>query len=237
MNDWPDGYRLIRHARIDSTNSEAARLARAGEAGPLWIMAEEQTAGRGRRGRRWDCGPGNLAATLLLCPGRKDFAQLSFAAALAVADCAAHFAPDARLSVKWPNDVLANRAKLAGILLESAGDRLAIGIGINLASFPDDTPFPATALGALGVAVPTPDQALTVLAGCFARWYDCWLAEGFAPLRAAWLARAAGLGARIRARLPDGELHGVFEGMDEDGALLLNQQGTIRAIAAGEVYF
>lgn len=236
MNGWPDGYRLIRHDALDSTNSEAARLAKAGALCPVWITARTQSAGRGRRGRVWDSGTDNLAATLLLKPGRKDFAQLSFAAALAVAGCATHFVPNAAVTVKWPNDVLADGAKLAGILLEACGEHLAIGIGINLASSPGGTEYPATALAALG-ARPTPDQALEVLAGCFARWYDCWMQQGFEPLRAAWLGRAAGVGAPIRARLPDGERHGVFAGIDESGALLLNQQGRISAIAAGEVYF
>ncbi|HWA69060.1 MAG TPA: biotin--[acetyl-CoA-carboxylase] ligase [Rhizomicrobium sp.] len=232
---WPDGYRLIRHAEIDSTNSEARRLAESGDPGPVWILAERQTAGRGRRGRSWQSGQGNLAATLLLTPPR-DFAQLSFAAALAVADLAAHFAPQARIAVKWPNDVLAEGRKLAGILLESGPGWLAIGIGINLAQFPEGTEFPATALARF-VTPPPPGEALSVLAVRFAHWYDAWMANGFETVRAAWLARAGGLGAPIRARLPHETRHGLFEGIDGSGALLLNEQGTVRAIAAGEVFF
>jgi BirA family biotin operon repressor/biotin-[acetyl-CoA-carboxylase] ligase len=127
---------------LDSTNAEARRLAMGGERDPVWITAERQSAGRGRRGRVWDSGAGNLAATLLLRPDAQPatMGQLSFAAALATAEMAAHFAPDAAITVKWPNDVLADGKKLAGILLESENGWLAIGIGVNLASFPSSPP-------------------------------------------------------------------------------------------------
>ena len=242
MTNWPQGYGLVRHAELDSTNSEARRLAEAGEGGPIWIIAEKQTAGRGRRGRSWETLSGNLAATLLVRPkvSREGVGQLSFAAALAVADVAAHFAPAAAITVKWPNDVLADGRKLAGILLESGTDStggwLAVGIGINLAAAPEGTEFPATALAEFAGA-PSPDNALALLAVRFAHWYDAWMSGGFETLRAAWLARAGGLGLPIRARLPHETRHGVFEGIDSTGALLLNEQGSIHAIAAGEVFF
>ena len=242
MTNWPQGYGLVRHAELDSTNSEARRLAEAGEAGPIWIIAEKQTAGRGRRGRSWETLSGNLAATLLLRPkaSREAVGQLSFAAALAVADVAAHFAPAAAITVKWPNDVLADGRKLAGILLESGTDStagwLAVGIGINLAAAPEGTEFPATALAEFAGA-PSPDDALALLAARFVHWYDAWMSGGFETLRAAWLARAGGLGLPIRARLPHETRHGVFEGIDGNGALLLNEQGRIHTIAAGEVFF
>jgi len=236
---WPEGYALAEHEELDSTNAEALRLAAGGESGPIWITATRQTAGRGRRGRSWDSAQGNLAATLLIHPERPlaEWAQLSFAAAIATADMSAHFAPQARIAVKWPNDVLADGRKLSGILLETAGPMLAIGIGVNLAAHPTDTEFPATDLAALGAKPPSPEQALARLAGNFAGWYEVWRKDGFAPLRDAWLARAAGLGQRIRARLPDRERNGVFEGIDENGALLLNEGHRTEAIAAGEVFF
>ena len=238
MNLWPQGYALARHAEIDSTNSEARRLADAGERGPVWIMAERQTAGRGRRGRSWETLSGNLAATLLLRPENTPgpVGQLSFAAALAVADVAVHVAPDAAITVKWPNDVLVDGKKTAGILLESGDGWLAVGIGINLAQAPEGTEFPATALAKFA-APPPPDEALTLLAARFAHWYDGWMSGGFETLRAAWLARAGGLGLPIRARLPGETRHGVFEGIDASGALLLNEQGRITPISAGEVFF
>ncbi len=242
--DRPAARLRIAHLdAVDSTNAEARRRAIAGARGPLWISAARQTAGRGRRGRSWDTGAGNLAATLLLRPEAPPAAaaQLSFAAALAAADMAQRFAPQALVTVKWPNDVLGEGRKLAGILLESGDDNgfwLAIGIGVNLAHFPADTEFPATALAALGVTAPLPETALTVLAARFADWHDAWRENGFEALRDAWLARADRLGGRIRARLPREEQSGVFEGIDASGALLLGQgPGRVRAIAAAEVFW
>ncbi|HEY7979425.1 MAG TPA: biotin--[acetyl-CoA-carboxylase] ligase [Rhizomicrobium sp.] len=246
MNSWPQGYARREWTEIDSTNEEARRLAASGERGPIWLRADRQTAGRGRRGRAWDSPAGNLAATLLIAPGKpaSECAQLSFVTAIAAADTASSFAPNAEIKVKWPNDVLANGRKLAGILLESAsgGDGaltfLAIGIGMNLAHFPPDTEFPATSLAALGVSVPSPSAALAQLAAHFAKWYDVWMMNGFSPIQDAWLARAAGLGSRIRARLTHEETSGVFEGIDATGALILREaQGRTRTIAAGEVFF
>lgn len=239
---WPQGYSKQIHAELDSTNAEARRLALFGgaEHGPLWIMAARQTKGRGRRGRAWQSDEGNLAASLLLRPDAPQAVtgQLSFAAALAVADMVARFAPEAAIAVKWPNDVLAEDKKLAGILLEGGEGWLAIGIGVNLASHPEGTEFPATSLAGLGVPVPSPQEALTILAARFDHWYDVWMRDGFELLRSAWLARAKGVGAPIRARLASHETReGVFEGIDASGALLLNEGGHVRAIAAGEVFF
>jgi BirA family biotin operon repressor/biotin-[acetyl-CoA-carboxylase] ligase len=243
LTAWPPGAALLRFAEIDSTNEEARRRAVAGERGPLWITAARQSAGRGRRARSWHTLPGNLAATLLLRPEvpARHAAQLSFAAALAAADMAQHFAARASVTVKWPNDVLADGRKLAGILLESGSEHgfwLAIGIGVNLVHFPSDTEFPATSLAALGIEAPPPEDALAMLAVRFAYWHERWRSAGFEGLRDAWLARAGGLGSRIRARLPQEECAGVFEGIDASGALLLNEgHGRVRAIAAGEVFW
>lgn len=236
MTGWPRGYALQRHAELDSTNDHARRLAEAGEGGPVWITAARQTAGRGRRGRVWQMPQGNLAATLLLRPVKNSPAQLSFAAALAVADMAVEDAPGHAVTVKWPNDVLVDGRKLSGILLEAGDGWLAVGIGVNLAAAPEGMAFPATSLAALGISR-TPDEALTGIAARFAHWYDVWMADGFEPLRTAWLARAEGLGGPIHARLPHEERHGLFVGLDPDGALLLDEQGRTRAITAGEVYF
>lgn len=246
MTAWPAGYALKEFESLDSTNEEARRLALAGERGPLWISARRQTAGRGRRGRAWVSPAGNLAATLLINPGKPAgaCAQLSFAAAIAACDTVAGFARAAEVRVKWPNDVLAGGKKVAGILLESASSGaadpawLAIGIGINLKAHPTDTEFPATSLPALGAQAPPARDAMLHLAASFAKWYEVWRTDGFAPIRDGWLARAAGLGCRIRARLQNEETSGVFEGIDASGALLLREaQDRVRAIAAGEVFF
>ena len=243
---WPTGTALREWDEIDSTNEEARRLAASGERGPVWLRADRQTAGRGRRGRAWVSPTGNLAATLLISPDKpaSECAQLSFVTAIAAADAASTFVPSADVKVKWPNDVLAGGKKLAGILLESASGTtatptyLAIGVGMNLAHFPPDTEFPATSLAALAVAVPSASAAVTQLAAHFAKWYDVWMTKGFTPIQDAWLARAAGLGTRIRARLTNEETSGMFEGIDHTGALILREaQDRTRLISAGEVFF
>lgn len=190
--------------------------------------------------------PGNLSATLLIRPARPalETAQLSFAAALAVSDMLAPLAARHRVALKWPNDVLVEGRKIAGILLESETGAdgistwLAIGIGVNLASHPPDTEYPAISLGALGAVPPAPLDAGAALAGAFTKWYEAWRCEGFGPLRAAWLARAYGLGSRIRVRLAAEEMAGEFRDIDETGALVLGLQGgSERKISAGDVYF
>ena len=236
-----------RFASLDSTNAEARRLAERGERGPVWIVADAQTAGRGRRGKAWVSRPGNLFATLLIAaPAPLEVcAQLSFAAALAVADVVASFAPNAALGLKWPNDVLLDGRKVAGILLESGPAPgpdspawLALGIGINLADHPEGTDFPAISLAVLGGRVPAPDAALARLGKHWDTWYEAWRAQGFAALREAWLARAAGLGRKIGTRLADRDMEGVFETLDEDGALVLRHANGARSrIMAGEVFF
>jgi len=244
--EWPKGYGRLHFATIDSTNEEARRLAERGEAGPIWIQADMQTAGRGRRGRAWSSPTGNLAATLFLRPARPagECAQLSFVAALAVSEALAAVSSVIEVRLKWPNDVLANGKKVAGILLESASagsetpSWLAVGIGVNLARFPDETEFPATSLVALGTKAPSAEDFLTALAATFAKWYETWSVRGFAEIRDAWLARAAGLGTRIRARLENEEIYGVFEGIDGQGALILRTDlARSRVIAAGDVFF
>ncbi len=245
MSTWPAGYRLVELAEVDSTNEEARRRAAAGEPGPLWIAAARQTKGRGRRGREWVAPPGNLSATLLLRPGRTaaDCAQLSFVAALAAADMLARQLP--AITLKWPNDVLASGKKIAGILLETetAADGtaawLAIGIGVNLKAFPAETDLPATAVAAEpGAAAPSPQDALLDLADAFAKWYEAWREVGFQPIRDGWLARAHGLGQRIRVRLAREEVTGVFRDIDDAGALVLGLPGGVtRNISAGEVFF
>ena len=245
MSEWPPGYAHRHYDVTDSTNNVARRLAAGGEQGPVWITASEQTAGRGRRGRAWASPAGNLLATLLIRPDRSltECPQLSFVSALATADTVADLAPQADVRVKWPNDVLARGRKISGILLESASSGaephfFAIGIGINLLHFPGDTEFPATSLAWLGEPVPAVDEALTQLAADFAKWYEIWRGRGFAPIREAWLARAAGLGGSIRVRLTNEETRGMFEGIDENGALILCEaQGGTRLIAAGDVFF
>ncbi|MCZ7656996.1 MAG: biotin--[acetyl-CoA-carboxylase] ligase [Xanthobacteraceae bacterium] len=238
--------RIQAHETLGSTNTEALALARAGEAGPLWITAVRQTAGRGRRGRGWMSEPGNLHATLLLTdPSRPEHAaELSFVASLALRDAIVALAPPlgTRIALKWPNDVLLDGAKFAGILLEAerAPGRplaVAIGLGVNCAHHPAATDTAATDLAAHGVAV-TPAALVARLAEAFAARLAQWeRGAGFAAIRTAWLAHAMGLGGEIRVQLPDRELTGRFETLDEGGRLMLRlASGETEAVTAGEVF-
>jgi BirA family biotin operon repressor/biotin-[acetyl-CoA-carboxylase] ligase len=235
---------ILAFETLDSTNSEARRRAEAGEGGPLWITARRQEAGRGRRGRVWETGEGNLAATHLFStaepPARA--AQVSFVAALAVADLAAAFVTSGRISLKWPNDLLIDARKTAGILVESGprpgGLWMAVGIGVNLASTPANPAQPATAFAEHMAVPPSPPAALEVLAGAFAAWRSVWQREGFAPIARAWTQRAHGLGERCTARLSTETVEGVAEGLDDGGALRLRtSDGAVRLITAGDVFF
>jgi BirA family biotin operon repressor/biotin-[acetyl-CoA-carboxylase] ligase len=235
------GVDLIAHDTVASTNALALAHARAGERGPLWIAARAQTAGRGRRGRVWVSDVGNLYASLMLTDPAPPAhaAQLAFVAALAVSDAIAAAAPAlaGRVAFKWPNDVLIAGAKVAGILIEAEGTRplmVAIGIGINCRHHPATAEYPATDLAEAGAAV-TVEALFAALSDAMVDRLREWQ-QGFAPIRAAWLARAAGLGGELCARLGTRELIGRFEGLDDDGRLLLRANGALETIAAGEVF-
>ena len=237
------GVRLVSLDTIDSTNAEALRQGRAGARGPLWVAAKAQTAGRGRRGRQWVSAPGNLYATLLLVdPAPPRYAaQASFVTALALYDAVAEVAPALapRLTVKWPNDVLCDAAKIAGILIEGEGAPLvmAIGIGVNCASHPAGVEYPATDLSALGHPA-APGTLFRALSGRMAARLRQWDAgAGFPSIRADWLMRAFGRGGMIRVRLPERETMGIFETLDEAGRLVLKSvEGHEERITAGEVF-
>lgn len=246
---WPEGVGRLLLDRVDSTNAEALRLAPT-LAGPVWIMAREQQAGRGRRGRAWSDPPGNFAATLAMRPGgaAADAARLSFVAALAVHDALRDLCgPLPGLALKWPNDVLLNGGKLSGILLESSGAGgqvavLAVGIGVNLAAAPDpgavepEALRPVSLAGETGLSI-TPDDLLTALAARFDAWQRQMATYGFAPIRAAWLARAAKLGETITARTGTDRLTGRFDGIDETGALILTGPRGRHVIPAADIHF
>lgn len=216
-----------------------------GERGPLWIATRRQTAGRGRRGRSWTGLDGNLFTTglfTLQCdPARA--AELSFAAAIAVADVCDRVSHDVlRTRLKWPNDVLFDGRKIAGILLESGqapggGLWLGIGIGLNLKAAPADVERPAISLAEAGLELDR-ETALEHLAEAFDRIRLKWLTEGFGAVRDLWLARAWGLGERCEARLSDETLTGVFADLGPDGAMRLDlDTGGRRYISAGDVFF
>jgi BirA family biotin operon repressor/biotin-[acetyl-CoA-carboxylase] ligase len=233
----------------DSTNAEARRRASAGATGPVWIVARRQTEGRGRRGRVWSSETGNLAATLLTTTRKPaaEAAQVTFVAALAVADLLDAFCPQALVTIKWPNDVMLDGRKASGILVESGahdsgGLWLAVGIGVNLAHAPDDTERPATAMAAhlrADIAYPPPPEAAAeVLADAFDAWLTRWETLGFGPVLDAWMLRTAGLNGPCVARLGHETISGVADGVEADGALRLRTaDGSLRRISAGDVFF
>jgi len=245
----PDGYRLISLETVDSTNSEARKMAQSGEKASLnktvvWSLC--QTGGQGRRGRDWVSPVGNLYCSTLLyldLPA-KEVSLLSFVVALAVHDTVTELLPQAKpeqVSCKWPNDVLIDDKKISGILLESSGlgvnnpEWIVMGVGLNVLSSPSNTPYPATSLSQEGA-----DGTLEVVLERFITNLDhrlsMWSKQGFPIIRTEWLDRARGLGDDITVNLGNETLHGVFSGLDGEGALILDQAGTKRRITAGEVF-
>ncbi|KAA8612877.1 biotin--acetyl-CoA-carboxylase ligase [Salipiger aestuarii] len=249
VTHWPEGYGRRMLTEVDSTNAEAQRLAGT-LSGPAWICALSQTAARGRRGRPWASPAGNFAATLLMMPREEArvLALRSFVASLALYD--AFVAATGRvdgLALKWPNDVLLNGGKVAGILLESLEPRrgsahLAIGIGVNLVAAPAAEQVepgalrPVSLLSETGVGV-TPDEFLTLLAAAYALREASFVTYGFAAIREAWLARAARLGDIITARTGRADITGTFETVDQAGNLVLKTASGRQAIPAADVFF
>jgi BirA family transcriptional regulator, biotin operon repressor / biotin---[acetyl-CoA-carboxylase] ligase len=241
--DLPERASVIFLDVVDSTNAQALRLAKAGERGPLWIVAREQSGGRGRRGRTWISPAGNLYATLMLTdPGPARAApQLGFVAALALHDAAAAAAPSlvSRLALKWPNDLLCAGQKIAGILIEGEGAPVvvAIGIGVNCRRHPAVTELPATDFAAEGADVDAAALFGHLVEAMQARLTLWNRGAGFAAVRAAWLSRALGLGQVIRVRLAERETTGCFETIDDAGRLVLRTaKGEVEAVAAGDVF-
>jgi BirA family biotin operon repressor/biotin-[acetyl-CoA-carboxylase] ligase len=238
------GVRLIVHESIDSTNAAALRLAREGARESTWIVAREQTAGRGRRGRQWHSPQGNLYATLLLigpCPPERA-SQLSLVAGVALHDAIVDLAPQVagQLTLKWPNDLIIGTAKVAGILVEGEGSggnfSAAIGIGVNCRAHPDRLDYPTTDLATASALVPAEevfDGLSRAMAERLAQWNG---GEGFDSVRAAWLARAPNPGRPIRVRTAEAHIDGTFAGLGARGELLLQlQSGAVRAITSAEV--
>ncbi len=227
---------------IDSTILEARRRAESGDCGPVWLLALKQTAGRGRRGRAWVSLAGNLFVTYLGAATRKpgEIALLGFAAGLAIAEaCEALGAGD--VTLKWPNDVLIKGAKVAGVMLDSgASDRYgqwyALAFGVNLVARPAALDQATTAL-ADHVAAPSAIEAFNLIRPRLEHWAAMLTEFGFAPLRAAWRARAYGLGQPVRALLSDETIEGLMQGLSEDGALEIATQAGLRYISAGDVHF
>lgn len=243
----PQGYTLIQRESLPSTNDEAARLAAEGAPDGTVVWARCQTAGRGRRGRQWLSPEGNLYCSVLMRPlvPLAQAAALSLVAAVAAGDTVANFLPAGRrVQLKWPNDVLVEGAKIAGLLLEASGgnrgpvDWIVLGCGINVALHPAGEGPPSTDLGRERGGPLSVAPVLVSLLDTLRHWRGRWETAGIAPIREAWLARARGLGETIAVRLPREEIHGLFEGLDDTGALVLRlADGSARTISAGDVFF
>jgi BirA family biotin operon repressor/biotin-[acetyl-CoA-carboxylase] ligase len=259
-----NGFRLEAFETIGSTNAVALERAQAGDPGKLWIVSKRQESGRGRRGRAWATSHGNLAASLLLTGTfeLKTAATLGFVAGLSLADALDAVCPAATVSIgldgagntgfgksplrvelKWPNDLLAGGAKLAGILLESTqlpDDRFAIviGIGVNVVAYPDDVPYPATSLARLGADCDA-ERLFLALSDAWEENSRIWgEGRGLAEIRKRWLARAAGLGSEVAVRVDGKVLRGIFETIDEDCRFVIRDNDGERVkIAAGDVHF
>ena len=232
----PDGWTLVALQSVGSTNDEAARLADEGAPEGTVVWAREQSGGRGRRGRRWVSPVGNLYSSTIVRPDCRapQAAELGFVGALAVAD----IVPAGRdVRLKWPNDVLVDGGKIAGILLESAigqnahVDHVVMGIGINVGFAPQlpEMRYPGAALGG------TVEVALERLTWTIAARLEEWRREGFETVRAAWLAKAGPLGLEVDVKLGEELVRGRFAGLDREGALLLDTPAGSRKIVSGEL--
>ena len=224
-----------------STNADIAARLRAGQLAPEghWLVANRQSAGRGRQGREWCDGAGNFMGSTVVHQrfGDPPPGTLALLAGLAVHEAVIpHLPPPHRASLKWPNDVMVNSAKLAGILLEREGEAVIIGIGVNLVSAPQLPDRNTSALADFAVA-PTRDTFAAELARIFTIELTRWRSYGLDPILNRWLAAAHPVGTPLTTGEPgETPLAGTFSGLTAEGALQLRlADGSTRAIHAGEV--
>lgn len=235
--------RIIELDSTGSTNAEARHFAQTADFGPLWIRADQQTSGRGRNGREWVSPKGNLYASHLFATEEPlhRLGLFSFVSALAVYDTLAALHPGGKWGLKWPNDLLLGKAKICGMLLETGKTHhqswVIMGIGINLASHPSDTPYPATSLAAHLPETPSAQYVVTELSVNFENWKTDFETKGFAPIRSAWLDRATNLPGKVTVRLAQETFEGEAINLRENGALQVRlSNGTMRDVHAGDVY-
>lgn len=230
-------------AETGSTSADLAARVRVGEFVPEghWLVADRQLSGHGRGGRAWYDGAGNFMGSTLVRPGHGDppAGTLALAAGLAVHEVVSAFLPQRHVAtLKWPNDVMVGRAKLAGMLLERERDAVVLGIGVNLAAAPKVEGRETIALSGFGAA-PDRDYFAAQLACGFALELERWRTFGLEPIVARWLKVGHPVGTPLEVGEPGEEaLSGTFAGLAGDGALQLRLAGgTTRTIHAGEVRF
>ncbi|MEC3911339.1 biotin--[acetyl-CoA-carboxylase] ligase [Sphingobium sp. CR2-8] len=221
-----------------STNADMLALAGQGAADGSWLRAGRQTGGRGRMGRTWDSPDGNLYCSTLvrLLPNDPLPHTLALVAANAVHALIAPLC-DGQARIKWPNDILVDGAKIAGILLERAGDAIIVGIGINVSYHPMGLDRPVTSLAEQGAAYAQAAILYDRLAQIFGHWLSIWRAQGLDPVRTHWLLNAHPTGTTMRVMLPDGGMvEGMFDTLDRQGMLILRlANGQSHAIHAGDI--
>jgi len=237
-------FRLECHEALESTSTTLKQHAEAGEAEGLAILARRQSAGRGRQGRGWESPAGNLYLSVLLRPtvALREAPQWSFVAAVALAETLKPLLPEAaQPSLKWPNDLLLNGAKAAGILVETgvassnALDWMCIGIGVNIASKPS-LPDRATAcLAEFLPAPPVPETLAAALLQKLAHWHQTRVREGFDPIRDAWLRHGPAMGAAVSVKRDGALIEGAFAGLSPEGGLKLAKDSEVPLILAGEI--
>ncbi len=229
---------IIHHfSTIDSTNTEARRRLEAGEQGPFWLIADEQTEGRGRLGRQWISKPGNLYSTHVFpftAPAITS-SHISFVAALAIHDVATSFITGANISLKWPNDCLINGAKFSGVLAEMHGGHIILGMGLNVSHEPEGLPYRATCIAAHSSSV-TVAQVFESLQLKLKKWLQIWdNSNGFSHIHRGWEARCNAIGKPMSLDTGRAMLHGTFVGLAPDGGLVLNHNNTTTIHYAGDV--
>jgi BirA family transcriptional regulator, biotin operon repressor / biotin---[acetyl-CoA-carboxylase] ligase len=229
-------FTIIHLTETDSTQDEALRHMRSGASNGTVIIADHQTKGRGRQGRAWESLGGNLLATMILHLEKTDKpGDISLLIGVVIAEVlATKMGNHADVTLKWPNDVLLNGFKCVGILIERPEpDVLLIGFGVNLRDAPPDRACLAHVM-----TPPLPRDVLDAILAHFQEWIALYRTNGITPIRDAWLKRAHGLHQPLTARLPREEISGIFDGLDENGALILKlPDGTVRLINSGEVFF
>jgi BirA family biotin operon repressor/biotin-[acetyl-CoA-carboxylase] ligase len=242
-NSLVEDYHLLSYQEVDSTNEEAKRLAVGGASHGAFIWAKKQTHGRGRAAREWVSREGNLFVSVLLSPDidLKHYQEVSFVAALAVKEMLQPIVgSNYEISLKWPNDVLLNGKKVAGVLLETVliakKNWLIVGVGLNVDSHPKDVRYPATCLTEAGVQIISAKIALSRFIHHFVGRYDMWMKEGFSPVRAAWCEAGFRFGKSVTMEAGDEVINGVFADISPEGFMIVKTaKGDMRIIQAGEM--
>ena len=240
------GCRLHYEETVDSTNCVAMELALGGAPEGTVVLADRQTAGRGRLQRSWQSPPGcNLYLSVILRPAipPHDASQITLLTGVAVAEAISAVCPE-QVGIKWPNDLLIGGRKVCGILTETriakgVIDSIVVGVGLNVnmekAGFDPAHRETATSLREETGRDHSREDLLILLCERFEQWYEIFLRDGFAPVREGWLARAEMAGKRLQVLFRDEVQEGVFAGIDRDGALLIaSEQGAVRRITAGD---